>query len=45
MTGAALEVGYESATQFIREYKRLFGETPKRDIRAIRADARPRADM
>jgi len=30
---AALEVGYESPTQFNREYKRLFGEPPRRDVR------------
>lgn len=29
---AALAVGYESVTQFNREYKRLFGEPPHRDI-------------
>lgn len=29
--GAALAVGYESVTQFNREYKRLFGEPPYRD--------------
>jgi AraC-like DNA-binding protein len=29
---AALEVGYESVTQFNREYKRHFGEPPKRDV-------------
>jgi AraC-like DNA-binding protein len=28
---AALQVGYESASQFNREYKRLFGVTPARD--------------
>lgn len=32
-TSAALAVGYESSTQFNREYKRLFGEPPKRDMR------------
>ncbi len=32
---AALEVGYESVTQFNREYRRLFGAPPKRDIRAL----------
>lgn len=32
---AALEVGYESPTQFSREYKRLFGQPPLRDIRSI----------
>jgi AraC-like DNA-binding protein len=29
---AALRVGYESATQFNREYKRIFGAPPMRDI-------------
>ena len=36
-TAAALEVGYESLTQFTREYKRLFGQPPMRDIKAIRS--------
>ena len=36
-SGAALAVGYESATQFNREYKRLFGEPPFRDINKLRA--------
>ena len=31
---AAFEVGYESATQFNREYRRLFGMPPVRDIKA-----------
>lgn len=34
---AALTVGYESASQFIREYRRLFGEPPLRDVKALRA--------
>tara|TARA_Y100000052_G_scaffold27538_1_gene36072 strand:+ start:1369 stop:1515 length:147 start_codon:yes stop_codon:yes gene_type:complete len=29
---AAFEVGYESPTQFNREYSRLFGAPPKKDI-------------
>ena len=29
---AALSAGYESVTQFNREYKRMFGEPPHRDI-------------
>jgi AraC-like DNA-binding protein len=33
---AAFEVGYESASQFNREYSRLFGQPPKRDIRTLR---------
>lgn len=34
---AAFEVGYESATQFNREYSRFFGQPPMRDIRTLRA--------
>jgi AraC-like DNA-binding protein len=34
---AAFEVGYESATQFNREYSRFFGLPPMRDIRALRS--------
>lgn len=33
-SGAALAVGYESPTQFNREYKRMFGEPPHRDVEA-----------
>jgi AraC-like DNA-binding protein len=35
--GAAFEVGYESPSQFSREYRRLFGEPPARDINRLRA--------
>lgn len=38
---AALEVGYESASQFTREYKRLFGQTPMRDVRTLRSPDAP----
>jgi AraC-like DNA-binding protein len=31
---AAFEVGYESASQFNREYRRLFGQPPMRDVKA-----------
>jgi AraC-like DNA-binding protein len=34
---AAFEVGYESASQFNREYSRLFGQPPMRDMRTLRA--------
>ncbi len=34
-TTAALRVGYESPTQFSREYRRKFGHPPLRDIRGI----------
>ncbi|HLI34807.1 MAG TPA: AraC family transcriptional regulator [Terriglobia bacterium] len=33
---AAFEVGYESASQFNREYKRMFGQPPMRDVKARR---------
>ena len=33
---AAIEVGYESTTQFSREYSRLFGQPPIRNVRALR---------
>jgi AraC-like DNA-binding protein len=33
---AAFEVGYESPSQFNREYKRLFGKPPMRDVLAFR---------
>jgi AraC-like DNA-binding protein len=33
---AAFEVGYESASQFNREYKRFFGLPPMRDVNAHR---------
>ena len=31
-SSAAFAVGYESMTQFNREYKRVFGEPPLRDL-------------
>ncbi|WP_051309313.1 AraC family transcriptional regulator [Desulfogranum japonicum] len=36
-TTAAFEVGYESPSQFSREYSRLFGAPPSRDIKRILA--------
>jgi AraC-like DNA-binding protein len=38
---AAFEVGYESASQFNREYGRFFGQPPLRDIRALRLPGAP----
>ncbi|TCK04251.1 AraC family transcriptional regulator [Marinobacterium mangrovicola] len=34
--GAAFQVGYESPSQFSREYSRLFGAPPRRDIEGLR---------
>lgn len=36
VSSAAFRVGYESPSQFSREYSRLFGIPPKRDISALR---------
>ncbi len=35
-TSAAYEVGYESVSQFTREYSRLFGQPPMRDVKSLR---------
>jgi AraC-like DNA-binding protein len=35
-TTAAFQVGYESPSQFSREYNRLFGAPPLRDISKLR---------
>jgi AraC-like DNA-binding protein len=40
---AAFEVGYESASQFNREYSRFFGQPPMRDIKARRVAFAPEA--
>jgi len=36
---AAYQVGYESASQFSREYARMFGAPPRRDIEALKSAA------
>jgi AraC-like DNA-binding protein len=33
---ASFKVGYESPSQFSREYRRLFGAPPRRDIETLR---------
>ena len=40
----AFEVGYESASQFNREYSRLFGQPPIRNVRTLRSASAPRAE-
>jgi AraC-like DNA-binding protein len=34
---AAFEVGYESPSQFSREYRRIFGQPPIRDVKGRRS--------
>lgn len=36
VTEASLEVGYESVSQFTRDYRKMFGAAPKEDIQSIR---------
>ena len=38
---AAFEVGYESPSQFNREYSRYFGQPPMRDVRTLRSPGAP----
>jgi AraC-like DNA-binding protein len=38
---AGFQVGYESASQFNREYSRFFGQPPMRDIRNLRSPGDP----
>jgi AraC-like DNA-binding protein len=41
---AAFQVGYESASQFGREYRRMFGDSPRRDVAALTNEAqRPKS--
>ncbi len=39
--GAAFRVGYESPSQFGREYLRMFGAPPGKDVAALRQEALP----
>jgi AraC-like DNA-binding protein len=39
---AAFRVGYESPSQFSREYRRLFGAPPSQDIAALNGEAQPK---
>jgi AraC-like DNA-binding protein len=38
---AAFRVGYESPSQFGREYRRLFGIPPRQDVASLTAAAQP----
>jgi AraC-like DNA-binding protein len=42
---AAFDVGYESASQFSREYSRFFGQPPMRDIKSRRLAIAPEAEV
>lgn len=36
VTEASAEVGYESLSQFIRDYRKMFGAAPREDIVNLR---------
>lgn len=38
---AAFRVGHESQSQFGREYRRMFGESPRRDVASLKLEAQP----
>jgi AraC-like DNA-binding protein len=38
---AAFRVGYESPSQFSREYRRMFGAPPRRDVAALKVETSP----
>lgn len=42
---ASRQVGYRSASQFSREYSRLFGSAPTKDIATLREQGAPTADF
>src|SRR5579864_4102778 len=42
---AAFEVGYESPTQFNREYSRFFGQPPIKDIRSLLSPDVPKLEL
>jgi AraC-like DNA-binding protein len=39
--GAGFKVGYDSPSQFSREYRRLFGAPPRRDVETLRHEPQP----
>src|SRR5207253_6940734 len=38
---AGFRVGYESPSQFSREYRRMFGAPPRQDVAALKIEAQP----
>ena len=41
VAGAGFAVGYDSPSQFSREYRRMFGVPPSRDVVVLREAASP----
>ena len=42
---AAFEVGYESPTQFNREYSRFFGQPPMKNVRELLSQNAPKLEL
>lgn len=45
VTEASLEVGYESVSQFTRDYRKMFGLSPKEDIQNLRIQLKKQANF
>lgn len=45
VTEASVEVGYESLSQFIRDYRKMFGAAPKEDILYIQRQLKKQANF
>ncbi len=43
VTDASFDVGYESVSQFIRDYRKMFHASPKEDIQNLRKALKPKA--
>jgi AraC-like DNA-binding protein len=44
-SAASYHVGYESPSQFSRDYRRLFGAPPRREVQDLRARTQPDSDI
>ena len=45
VTEASADVGYESLSQFIRDYRKMFGAAPKEDVSGLRRQLKKQADF
>lgn len=45
VTEASIDVGYESVSQFIRDYKKMFGAAPKEDTASLREVLKKQANF
>jgi AraC-like DNA-binding protein len=45
VTEASPEVGYESLSQFIRDYRKMFGASPKEDVSRLKKEIEKQANF